>query len=209
MDPIRILLVDDHAVVRSGLSRFLMVNKDMELVGEASDGAEAIQMAAKLHPDIILMDLKMPGMDGITATREILNLAPQTKIIALTSFSEQNMVQGALQAGAIGYLQKNVTAAELANAIHSAYIGRMTLSPEAAQTLARSVTQSHLPGNELTERERDVLRCMVEGLNNNEIADKLVISLGTVKFHVSNIFRKLGVASRVEAVKLAIEQKIV
>jgi NarL family two-component system response regulator LiaR len=209
MDPIRILLVDDHAVVRSGLSRFLMVNKDMELVGEASDGAEAIQMAAKLHPDIILMDLKMPGIDGITATREILNLAPQTKIIALTSFSEQNMVQGALQAGAIGYLQKNVTAAELANAIHSAYIGRMTLSPEAAQTLARSVTQSHLPGNELTERERDVLRCMVEGLNNNEIADKLVISLGTVKFHVSNIFRKLGVASRVEAVKLAIEQKIV
>jgi NarL family two-component system response regulator LiaR len=209
MDPIRILLVDDHAVVRSGLSRFLMVNKDMELVGEASDGAEAIQMATKLHPDIILMDLKMPGMDGITATREILNLAPQTKIIALTSFSEQNMVQGALQAGAIGYLQKNVTAAELANAIHSAYIGRMTLSPEAAQTLARSVTQSHLPGNELTERERDVLRCMVEGLNNNEIADKLVISLGTVKFHVSSIFRKLGVASRVEAVKLAIEQKIV
>jgi NarL family two-component system response regulator LiaR len=209
MSPIHILLVDDHAVVRSGLSKFLLVNKDMELIGEASDGVEAIQLAKKYHPDIILMDLMMPGMDGITATREILKLSPQSRIIALTSFSEQNMVQGALQAGAIGYLQKNVTAAELANAIHSAYVGRMTLSPEAAQALAQSVTQSHLPGNELTDRERDVLRCMVEGLNNNETADRLVVSLGTVKFHVSNIFRKLGVASRVEAVKMAIEQKII
>jgi NarL family two-component system response regulator LiaR len=209
MSPIRILLVDDHAVVRSGLSKFLMVNKDMELVGEASDGAEAIQIAKKSHPDIILMDLMMPGMDGITATHEILKISPQTKIIALTSFSEQNMVQGALQAGAIGYLQKNVTAAELGNAIRSAHVGRMTLSPEATQALAQSVTQSHLPGNELTDRERDVLRCMVDGLNNNEIAAQLVISLGTVKFHVSNIYRKLGVTSRVEAVKIAIGQKII
>jgi NarL family two-component system response regulator LiaR len=119
------------------------------------------------------------------------------------------MVQGALQAGAIGYLQKNVTAVELANAIRSANVGRMTLSSEAAEALANSVTQSHLPGNELTERETDVLRCMVEGLNNSEIAEKLVVSLGTVKFHISNIFQKLGVDSRVEAVKMAIEQKIV
>lgn len=119
------------------------------------------------------------------------------------------MVQGALQAGAIGYLQKNVTAVELGNAIRSAASGRMTLSPEAAEALAHSVTQAHLPGNELTERERDILRCMVEGLNNNEIAEKLVISLGTVKFHISNIFQKMGVDSRVEAVKIAIEQKIV
>lgn len=209
MTPIRILLVDDHAVVRSGLSKFLMVNKDMELVGEASDGAEALQMVRENHPDVILMDLMMPGMDGITATREIRALYPEIKIIALTSFSEQNMVQGALQAGAIGYLQKNVTAAELANAIRSASEGRMTLSPEAVQALAQSVTQSHLPGNELTDRERDVLKCMVDGLNNNEIAEKLFVSLGTVKFHVSNIFQKLGVDSRVEAVKMAIEQKIV
>lgn len=209
MTTIRILLVDDHAVVRSGLSKFLLVNKDMELVAEASDGAEAVKLAGLRKPDVILMDLMMPGMDGITATREIHRKYPQIKVIALTSFSEQNMVQGALQAGAIGFLQKNVTAAELANAIRSAYVDRMTLSPEAAQALAQSATQSHLPGNELTERERDVLRCMTEGMNNNEIAEKLVISLGTVKFHISNIFQKLGAGSRVEAVKMAIEQKMV
>ena len=209
MPTIRILLVDDHEVVRSGLSKFLLVNKDMELIGEASDGAEAIQLAGLHQPDIILMDLFLPGMDGITATREIHQKYPQIKIIALTSFSEQNMVLGALQAGATGYLQKNVTAAELGTAIRSAYAGRMILSPEATQALAQAATQSHLPGNGLTEREVEVLRCMVDGLNNNEIAVKLVISLGTVKFHISNIYQKLGVVSRVEAVKLAIEQKLV
>jgi NarL family two-component system response regulator LiaR len=206
---IRVLLVDDHAVVRSGLVKFLLVNKDFELVGEASDGAEAIQMVALHKPDIVLMDLMMPGMDGITATREIHKKHPQVKVIALTSFSEQNMVQGALQAGATGYLQKNVTVLELANAIRSAYTGRMTLSPEAAQALAQSFTQPQITGSSLTERERDVLKCMVEGLNNNEIAGQLVVSLGTVKFHISNIFQKLGVDSRVEAVKMAIEQKLV
>jgi NarL family two-component system response regulator LiaR len=209
MSTIRVLLVDDHAVVRSGLSKFLLVNRDMELAGEASDGQEALQMIGTINPDVILMDLLMPGMDGITATREIHQKNPHIKILALTSFAEQNLVQGALQAGAIGYIQKNVTAAELANAIRSAYAGRMILSPEATQVLAQSVTQSHLPGNELTEREHDVLKCMVEGMNNNEIAKKLFISLGTVKFHISNIFQKLGVDSRVEAVKMAIEQKIV
>jgi len=209
MTPIRILLVDDHAVVRSGLSKFLMVNKDFELVGEASDGAEAVQMTALHKPDVILMDLMMPGVDGITATREIHQKYPQVKVIALTSFSEQNMVQGALQAGAAGYLQKNVTASELANAIRSVHVGRMTLSPEAVQVLANSVTQPQLPGNALTERECEVLTCMVEGLNNNEIAGRLFVSIGTVKFHISNIFQKLGVDSRVEAVKLAIERKLV
>jgi two-component system, NarL family, response regulator LiaR len=209
MTTIRIMLVDDHAVVRSGLSKFLLVNKDFQLVAEASDGEEAIQLAGLHQPDIILMDLIMPGMDGITATRKILQKYPHVKIIVLTSFSDQNLVQGALQAGASGYLQKNVTATELGNVIRSTYAGRMTLSPEAAQVLAASVTQPHLPGNSLTAREQDVLRCMVEGMNNNEIAEKLVIGLGTVKFHISNIYQKLGVDSRVEAVKLAIEQKLV
>jgi NarL family two-component system response regulator LiaR len=209
MSIIRILLVDDHAVVRSGLGKYLMVNKDMELVGEASDGEEAIQMAGRDMPDVILMDLIMPGMDGITATRKIHQLYPEIKIIALTSFSEQNMVEGALQAGAIGYLQKNITAAELGSAIRSAYAGRMVLSPEATQALAQAVIQPHVHGNELTERESDVLRAMVDGLNNNEIAEKLVISLGTVKFHISNVYQKLGVNSRVEAVRMAIEQKLV
>lgn len=206
---IKILLVDDHAVVRSGLSKFLMVNKDFKLVGEASDGEEAVQLTALHRPDVILMDLMMPGVDGITATRRIHTKYPEVKIIALTSFSEQNMVEGALQAGAAGYLQKNVAAVELANAIRSAYAGRMTLSPEAAQVLAESLTQPHIPGSDLTEREREVMRLMVDGCNNNEIASRLVISLGTVKFHISNIFQKLGVDSRVEAVKLAFERKLI
>lgn len=205
---IKILLVDDHSVVRSGLSKFLMVNKDLKLVGEAADGNEALQKVSLHRPDIVLMDLMMPGMDGITATREIHQKYPKVKVIALTSFAEQNMVQGALQAGAIGYLQKNVTAKELGNAIRSAHEGRMTLSTEAAQILANSVAQPQISGEQLTERERDVLKCMVEGLNNNEIAERLVVSLGTVKFHISNIFHKLGVDSRVEAVKLALEQKL-
>jgi two-component system, NarL family, response regulator LiaR len=209
MTIIRILVVDDHAVLRSGLSKFLLVNKDMQLVAEASDGEEALQMTALHRPDVILMDLMMPGMDGIEATRLIHQKYPQVKVIALTSFSDQNLVQGALQAGAIGYLQKNVTAAELASAIRSAYAGRMSLSQEAAQSLAQSAAAPHLPGNTLTERELDVLRCMVEGLNNQEISEKLFISLGTVKFHISNIFQKLGIDSRVEAVKLAILQKLV
>ncbi|OGO23711.1 MAG: DNA-binding response regulator [Chloroflexi bacterium RBG_16_51_16] len=206
---IKILLVDDHAVVRSGLSKFLMVNKDFKLVGEASDGEEAVQLTALHRPDVILMDLMMPGVDGITATRRIHTKYPEIKIIALTSFSEQNMVEGALQAGAAGYLQKNVAAVELANAIRSANAGRMTLSPEAAQVLAESLTQPHIPGSDLTEREREVMRLMVDGCNNNEIASRLVISLGTVKFHISNIFQKLGVDSRVEAVKLAFERKLI
>lgn len=207
--PIKILIVDDHAVVRRGLSTFLLVNKDLELVGEASDGAEAITMVSRHQPDVVLMDLLMPGMDGISATREIHQKYPKVQVIALTSFAEQNLVQGALQAGAIGYLQKTVTAKELGTAIRSAYAGKMTLSSEAAQVLAQSVAQPQIHSEQLTERERDVLHYMKDGFNNNEIAEKLVISLGTVKFHISNIFRKLGVDNRVEAVKLAIEQKLV
>ena len=207
--PIRVMIVDDHAVVRSGLAKFLMVTKDLELVAEADGGEQAILQCALHKPDVVLMDLMMPGVDGITATHEIHQKYPKVKVIALTSFAEQNMVQGALQAGAISYLQKNVSAKELGLAIRSAYEGKMTLSPEAAQVLANSVAQPQIAGEQLTERERDVLKCMAEGLSNNEIAEKLVISIGTVKFHVSNVFHKLGVDSRVEAVKLALEQKLV
>jgi len=206
---IQVMIVDDHAVVRSGLATFLKVCPDMLLVAEASDGLEALQLVGLHNPQVVLMDLMMPGMDGISATREIHKKYPAVKVIALTSFSEQGMIQGALQAGAVGYLQKNATAAELANAIRSAHAGRMVLSPEAIQVLAESVTQTHIPGNELTERELDVLRCLVDGMNNHEIAEKLFISLGTVKFHISNIFQKLGVNSRVEVVKIAIEQKLI
>lgn len=206
---IKILIVDDHAVVRSGLGKFLLVHRDLELVAEAADGAEAVQLAGLHQPDVILMDLMMPGMDGIAATREICRKYAHIKVIALTSFAEQNMIQGALQAGAVGYLQKNITAGELAAAIRSAHSGRMTLSQEAVQVLTESISQPHLPGGGLTERELEVLACMVEGVSNSEIAGRLVISQGTVKFHVSNIFQKLGVKNRVEAVRAAIEQKLV
>jgi DNA-binding NarL/FixJ family response regulator len=136
MAGIRILVVDDHAVIRNGLKKVLMVNRDLEAVGEATDGAEAVEMVCMCQPDVILMDLMMPEMDGITATREIRRTHPSAQVVVLTSFSEPGLVRGALQAGAIGYLQKNVTAAELGNAIRSAHAGRMTLCPEAVQALA-------------------------------------------------------------------------
>jgi len=205
---IRVMIVDDHSVVRSGLSKFLMVSPNLELVAEAESGEEACQLCGLYRPDVILMDLIMPGMGGVAATRQIRQRYPCTQIIVLTSFSEENLVQGALQAGAIGYLMKNVTASELARAIRAAHAGKLTLSSEASEALAQSVIHS-VPGNELSERERDVLRLMVKGLSNNEIAETLYISLGTVKFHVRNIFSKLCVESRVEAVTLAIQRHLV
>jgi DNA-binding NarL/FixJ family response regulator len=207
MKNIRVLIADDHAVVRSGLSRFLQVNEDLELVGQAADGEEAVQLAALHRPDVVLMDLMMPGTDGITATREIRRRYPGIKVIALTSFAEEALVQGALQAGAVGYLQKNVSAAELGNAIRSADSGHLTLSSEAVQVLAESVTQPHL--ERLTERETEVLGCLAAGMTNAKISQKLFVSLGTVKFHVSNIYQKLGVNSRIEAVRTAVERKLV
>jgi NarL family two-component system response regulator LiaR len=209
MKPIRILITDDHAVVRSGLSRFLLVNPDLELVGEAADGADAVRMAALHRPDVILMDLVMPGTDGITATREIRTRYPEIKVIVLTSFAEEALVQGALQAGAVGYLQKNISAAELGSAIRSANAGHKTLSTEAVQILADSVTQANHPADRLTEREEEVLALLVNGLSNAVIAERLCVSQGTVKFHVSNIYHKLGVSSRIEAVKLALERHLV
>ena len=205
---IRVMIVDDHIVVRSGLSKFLMVSPNLELVAEAGSGEEALQLCGLYLPDVVLMDLMMPGMGGIAATRQIRQRYPNTQVLALTSFSEENLVQGALQAGAIGYLMKNVTAADLACAIRAAYAGKFTLSPEASEVLAQSVIHS-VPGNELSEREREVLRLMVKGLSNNEIAESLFISLGTVKFHVRNIFNKLCVESRVEAVTLALQRHLV
>jgi NarL family two-component system response regulator LiaR len=207
--PIRVMLVDDHAVVRSGLSAFLMVYPDLELVGEAESGEEAVARAALLQPDVILMDLMMPGMDGVAATRAIRQKYPNIQIVALTSYKEDNLVQGALQAGAIGYLLKNVSATELVSAIRSAHAKRMTLSSEAAQALVQSTSQSVPASDDLTERERDVLRLMVEGLSNAEIAERLVVSPSTVKFHIANIFSKLGVDNRVSAVSLALQRKLV
>ncbi|MFL7890511.1 MAG: response regulator [Anaerolineales bacterium] len=205
---IRVLIVDDHAVVRSGLCAFFATYPDLELVGEAENGDEAVGRCSLLHPDVILMDLVMPGTDGVTATRLIKEKYPHVKVIALTSFQEDDLVQGALQAGAIGYLMKNVTASELVSAIRSAHAGKMTLSPEAAQILVQTKLHDR-EFEELTEREREVLKLMVDGLSNTEIAQKLVISLSTVKYHISNILTKLGVENRVAAATTAIQKKLV
>jgi NarL family two-component system response regulator LiaR len=207
-DKIRIMLVDDHAVVRSGLGAFLSVNPDLELVGEAENGEQAVVRANLLKPDVILMDLMMPVMDGVAATQAIKKQNPQIQIVALTSFQEDELVQNALKAGAVGYLMKNVTARELSAAIKSAKDGKMTLSPEAAQALVRANQQAE-ETETLTDREREVLKLMVEGLNNAEIAERLVISLSTVKYHISNILMKLGVDNRVSAVSLALQRKLV
>ena len=205
---IRIMIVDDHAVVRSGLGTFLTVMPDLEMVGEAENGEQAVLRAGLLEPDVILMDLMMPVMDGVSAIRLIKTRQPSIQIIALTSFQEDELVQNALQAGAIGYLMKNVTARELSAAIRAAKDGKMTLSPEAAQALVH-FTQTASEVDDLTDREREVLKLMVEGLNNAEIAERLVVSLSTVKYHISNIFMKLGVDNRVAAVTMAIQKKMV
>lgn len=205
---IRVMLVDDHAVVRSGLGAFLSVNPDLELVGEAENGDEAFTRCGILQPDVILMDLIMPGTDGVTATRLIHEKYPGVRILALTSFQENALVQGALEAGAMGYLMKNVSARELAAAIRSAHQGKMTLSPEAAQVLVHARAQAQ-EMDCLTEREREVLKLMVEGLSNAEIAERLVVSLSTVKFHIGNILMKLRVDNRVAAVTLAMQNKLV
>ena len=206
---IRVMLVDDHAMVRRGLATFLKVYDDLELAGEAASGEAAIQLCNTLHPDVILMDMVMPDMDGAAATRMIRKQSPGIQVLALTSFKEGILVQSALQAGAIGYLLKDVSADELAQAIRAAHAGRSTLSPEAAQALVLATSQPPAPGLDLTEREREVLALLIEGLNNTQIAAKLNVSPSTVKSHVSNILSKLGVASRTEAVTLALRNRIV
>ena len=188
---------------------FLKVFDDLQLVGEAENGADAIKLCGEVLPDVILMDMVMPDMDGATTTRVIRQQFPQVQVIALTSFKEGELIKNALEAGAIGYLLKDVSADDLARAIRAAHAGRATLSPEAAQALVETANQPPVPGLDLTEREREVLALMVEGLNNTQIAGRLTVSPSTIKSHVSNILSKLGVASRTEAVTLALRNCIV
>lgn len=211
--PIRVLLVDDHAVVRNGLGTLLMVFDDLEFVGEASNGHEAIRACSTLQPDVVLMDLLMPEMDGVSATREIHARWPQIKVLVLTSFKEDALVKGAMRAGAMGYLLKNIAADDLASAIRTAAAGLPTLAPEAAQVLIKAACQV-LPTEEeeqveLTSREKEVLVLMGKGMNNLEIANRLVISRSTVKFHVSRILTKLQASSRTEAVAIALQKQLV
>jgi NarL family two-component system response regulator LiaR len=206
---IRVLIVDDHEVVRRGLSTFMLAVPDIEMVGEARNGLEAIKTCDQLRPDVVLMDMMMPLMDGPTATKQIRANHPDIQVIALTSFKEDELVKKALEAGAIGYLLKDLGAQELATAIRNAYHGKPTLAPEAAQALISATLHPGRPSYDLTERERDVLGLMVEGMSNAEIAGRLVISESTVKFHVSNILGKLNVGSRTEAVSLALKEHLI
>jgi NarL family two-component system response regulator LiaR len=206
---IRVMLVDEHEVVRSGLGAVLMAHDDMDLVGEARNGEEAVRLCKSLKPDVVLMDLMMPVMDGVTATRLIHENQPEIRVIALTSFSDREWVEGALKAGAAGYLLKTVSATELIDAIRAAEAGRTSLSPEAAQVLVQNLKQPQSPVYDLTEREQEILALMVEGLSNNDIANRLVVSQSTIKFHVSNILSKLEVTTRTEAVALALKNRLV
>ena len=211
-DAIRVMIVDDHGMVRRGLATILRVKADLELVGEASNGQEALQVCEQVRPDVVLMDLVMPEMGGAEATRLIREQCPHVQVIALTSFQEKELVREALQAGAISYLLKNVSAEDLAAAIREAHAGRSTLAPEAIQVLiqegGQQAARAHeLPdGFDLTPREREVLALMVEGLSNPEIAERLVVSRSTAKAHVSNILSKMGVSNRAEAIATALQQ---
>jgi len=207
--PIRVLIVDDHPMVRSGLQDFILAYDWMESVGEAKNGIEAVEFCATHDVDVILMDMVMPLMDGSEATRRILALGKPVKIVVLTSFHEQNLVQQALKAGATSYLLKNVSAEELAEAIRAAHRGFSTLSPEATEALVQVNHQSSAIGFDLTEKEREILGLLVKGHSNSEIANQLSISTATVKYHLTNIFTKLGAKNRVEATTIALEHSLV
>ncbi len=208
---IRVMIVDDHNMVRRGLATILKIKPGLELVGEANNGREALRICEQSRPDVILMDLIMPEMGGAETTRAIRERWPDVQIIALTSFQEKELVREALQAGAIGYLLKNVSADDLEAAIREAHAGRSTLAPEAIQALIEPDVPQ-VPSEEdvarayeLTPRELEVLSLMVEGLSNPEIAERLVISRSTAKAHVSNILSKMGVSNRAEAVAQALQ----
>lgn len=206
--PIKVMIVDDHPIVRDGLKSVLLAADDMVLAGEAGSGREALARCRESLPDVILMDVVMPGMDGLETTRAVLGQYPEVKIVVLTTFPEEDLVQKALAAGAIGYWLKNAPADALADAIRSAYAGQATLAPEATQALVRARASPRKLGYDLSGRELEVLALLVDGLSNDEIAERLVISPGTVRHHVSACISKLGASNRTHAAALAVEHRL-
>ncbi len=206
---IRLLIVDDHDMLRSGLALFIQTCPDLQLVGEASSGEEVPALCARLHPDVVLMDIKMPRMDGIAALQLLREKFPSIRTVVLSTFADEDMVTSALSAGAIGYLLKNASIDMLANAIRDAYLGKVTLAPEAAQAVVNAAHRPAVPVYPLSRREQEVLTLLVQGASNTEISDRLVISVSTVKKHVSSIFAKLGATNRTEAVGLAVRHHLV
>ena len=207
--PIKVMIVDDHPIVRDGLKNMLLAFDDLELVGEAGDGGEVLARCRQNPPDVILMDVFMPNMDGIAATRLILGQYPQMKVIMLTSSVEDSLVLDALQAGAAGFLLKNAAINTLAAAIRSVHAGQAALSPEATTALIHTRTGPRKPGSDLSEREREVLALIIEGLSNEEIGERLVISPATARHHVSACLHKLGAANRAQAAALATKYHLV
>lgn len=208
--PIRVVIADDHVMVRSGLRLFLLAFEDLKLVGEAANGEEVVRLCQREKPHVILMDMVMPVMDGVRATEEIRTQFPETQVVGLTTFYEAEMIQKMLDAGAISFLLKSISAIELARAIRDASDGKATISPEIQDLLrGRRSSAANISKYDLSAREREVLSCIMSGLSNAEIAQELVISLSTAKFHVSRILTKLNVSNRAEAVSLALQEGLV
>lgn len=205
---IKVVIVDDHAMLRKGLALFLHSYSDLLLVGEAANGEEALVVCGEKRPHIVLMDLMMPIMDGVTATRHIRRDYPNTQVIALTSFGEETLIKGVIEAGAISYLFKKVSADDLCKAIRAARVGDSTFAPEVTEILVQSIQQPALAFQNLTARERELLALMVKGIGNKEIAAQLMISLATTKSHVSSILTKLGLSSRSEAIVRVLEHNL-
>jgi len=206
---IKVLIVDDHPMVRQGIKTLLDVYDDIEVIGEAENGREALEICEKYKPDIVLMDLIMPEVNGIEATKEIVKNWSYIKVVTLTSFLDKKLIEDSLKAGAIGYVLKNISGDKLVATIRDADKGKSTLSSEASDFLISNIKKPPVADYQLTSQEKNILACLVDGLSNKKIAQKLVLSLSTVKFHVSNILNKLGVSSRTEAVSLAIKNKLV
>lgn len=206
---IRVLIVDDHPVVRDGLKNMLLVFDDLQLVGQADSGGDALALCRLDPPDVVLMDVVMPGMNGVDTTRALTEQLPEIRVIILTSSTEDNLIQQALDAGATGYLLKNATIDEMADAIRAAHAGQPTLAPEATKALIRSRSKQRAPGHDLSPRELEVLALLAKGYSNSRIALELVISSATARHHVSACIQKLGVGNRTEAAMLAVEHNLI